>query len=124
MRGLRTVSYAMAGAALTLTALYLGPTTLVQRQVVGPQVTLVQIIDDIVPLFPLLFAVAGTLVLVSTLRTRGGGDCARDRSDRVDVLRAAAAPRVDFPRAARTGTDRNHRDLGVPHALRYGAGLG
>ena len=71
MRGLRTVSYAMAGAALTLTALYLGPTTLVQRQVVGPQVTLVQIIDDIVPLFPLLFAVAGTLVLVSTLRTRG-----------------------------------------------------
>ncbi len=71
VRGLRIVSYAMAGAALTLAALYLGPSALVRRDGVGPQTTLVQIIDDIVPIFPLLFAVAGTLVLVSTLRMRG-----------------------------------------------------
>ena len=49
MRGLRIVSYAMAGAALTLSVLYLGPAVLVQRSGVGPQVTLVQIIDEIVP---------------------------------------------------------------------------
>lgn len=72
MRGLRIVSYAMAGAALTIAVLYLGPSALVQRQSgVGPQVTLVQIIDDIAPVFPMMFAVAGVLVLVSTLRIRG-----------------------------------------------------
>lgn len=71
MRGLKIVSYAMAGAALTLSVLYLGPAVLVQRSGVGPQVTLVNLIDEIVPIFPLLFAVAGTLILVSTLRMRG-----------------------------------------------------
>lgn len=71
MRGLRIVSYAMAGSALTLALLYLGPAVLVRRDGIGPQTTLVQIIDEIAPIFPLLFAVAGTLVLLSTLRTRG-----------------------------------------------------
>ena len=71
MRGLRTVSYAMAGAALTLAVLYLGPAVLVRRDGIGPQVTLVQIIDDIAPVFPLSFAVAGVLVLVSTARRSG-----------------------------------------------------
>ena len=71
MRGLRTVSYAMAGAALTLAVLYLGPAVLVHHDGIGPQVTLVQIIDDIAPVFPILFAVAGVLVLVSTARRSG-----------------------------------------------------
>ena len=71
MRGLTFVSYAMAGSALTLTVLYLGPSALVRREGIGPQTTLVQVIDDIAPVFPLLFTIAGMLVFVSTLRTRG-----------------------------------------------------
>ncbi|EHK86375.1 hypothetical protein [Rhodococcus pyridinivorans] len=71
MRGLKIVSGAMGCSALTLSVLYLGPPSLVRRDGIGPQSTLVQVIDDIAPIFPLLFLIAGGLVLTSTLRTRG-----------------------------------------------------
>lgn len=71
MRGLKIVSYAMGGSALTLALLYLGPSALVRRDRVGPQATLVQIVDDIAPIFPALFLMAALLVVVSTIRQRG-----------------------------------------------------
>lgn len=71
MRGLKTVSFAMGGAALTLALLYLGPSTYVRHSRSGPQTTLVQIVDDIAPIFPALFLTAAALIIVSTIRQRG-----------------------------------------------------
>ena len=84
MRGLRIVSYAMAGAALTLSVLYLGPAVLVQRSGVGPQVTLVQIIDEIE-----VEAIADPIGARFERRDRGGG--ALRRFARTDTDKAATA---------------------------------
>lgn len=71
MKGLTVVSASMGCAALWIAGAYIGPEEWVRRPLPEGQMSLVQTVENIAPVWPFLFGFAGFALLWTTVIRRG-----------------------------------------------------
>ncbi|MDQ1202851.1 hypothetical protein [Rhodococcus sp. SORGH_AS_0303] len=67
----RFLSFVLATGAMVVGTFYAGPESLVRRPVRPGQETLVVLVESVFPVWPIIFLLAGSLVLVAAIRMRG-----------------------------------------------------